>query len=280
MKTTKATFGLRDRNDDKSSSILPTIIASRDDVEQSYTGDDNNHHNRQRQTMSSTYHSSSRRYPLTPSKPQSLHYLHHHIKKLKNNIASRHTRVAFHFILGGIILYSLVNCIDSKRRMIRQRDIPSKSTVVEKVGDDIISSNEKTKSYHMFHANNSWENDMPGIDDLMDITKKLSQMFKAEHSSMSVSDKEVLTTDIHKAIAVMHIKVFRSDVGVVHTKVQNDVLVDDNVSGRHHEFTEKCNFVLNSMKEEYEDKDIEDFHWICTDNPLTESNLEWYFAKA
>ena len=129
MKTTKATFGLRDRNDDKSSSILP-IIASRDDVEQSYTDDDINHRNRQRQrqTMSSTYQSSSRRYPLPPSKPQSLHHLHHHIKKLKNNIAiySRHTRVAFHLILGGIILYSLVNCIDSKRKMIRQSDIPSK----------------------------------------------------------------------------------------------------------------------------------------------------------
>ena len=267
MKTTKATFGLRDRNDDKSSSILP-IIASRDDVEQSYTDDDMNHH--KRQTMS------------PPSKPQSRHYLHHHIKKLKNNIAkySRHTRVAFHLILGGIILYSLVNCIDSKRKMIRQSDIPSKSTVVEKVGD-IISSNEKTKSYHMFHnVNNSWGNDMPGTDDLMDITNKLSQMFKAEHSSMSVSDKEVLTTDIHKAIAIMHIKVFRSDVGVVHTKVQNDAPVDGNVSGRHHEFTEKCNFVLNSMKEEYEDiEDIEDFHWICTDNSLTKSNLEWYFAK-
>ena len=98
---------------------------------------------------------------------------------------------------------------------------------------------------------------------------------------MTVSDKEVLTTDIHKAIAIMHIKVFRSDVGVVHTKVQNDAPVDGNVSGRHHEFTEKCNFVLNSMKEEYEDiEDIEDFQWICTDNSLTESNLEWYFAKA
>ena len=68
------------------------------------------------------------------------------------------------------------------------------------------------------NANNSWENNLPGIDDLMDITNKLSQMFKAEYSSMSVSDMEVLTTDIHKAIAVMHIKVFRSKVGVVHTK--------------------------------------------------------------
>jgi len=274
MKTTKATFGLRDRNDDKSSSILP-IIASRDDVEQSYTDDDNNHHNHQRQTIPSTYQSSSRRYPLPPSKPQSLHYLHRHIKKLKNNIAKygRHTRIIFHLILVGIILYSLVNCIDSKRKLIRQRDIPSKITVVEKVGDDIISSNEKTQSYHMFSN---------AKDDLMDITNKLSQMFKAEHSSMSVSDKEVLTTDIHKAIAIMHIKVFRSDVGVVHTKVQNDVPVDDNVSGQHNEFTEKCNFVLNSMKEEYiEDiEDIEDFQWICTNNSLTKSNLEWYFAKA
>ena len=68
------------------------------------------------------------------------------------------------------------------------------------------------------NANNSWENNLLGIDDLMDITNKLSQMFKAEYSSMSVSDMGVLTTDIHKAIAVMHIKVFRSKVGVVHTK--------------------------------------------------------------
>ena len=93
--------------------------------------------------------------------------------------------------------------------LIRQRDIPSKSTVVESIED--ISSNGKTKSYQMFsNANNSWENNLPGIDDLMDITNKLSQMFKAEYSSMSVSDMGVLTTDIHKAIAVMHIKVFRS----------------------------------------------------------------------
>ena len=76
MTTTKATFGLRDRNDD-----IPNIIASRDDVEQSYTDDGINHHNHQRQTMSSTYQSSSRRYPLPPSKPR---YIDHHIKKLKN----------------------------------------------------------------------------------------------------------------------------------------------------------------------------------------------------
>ena len=182
MTTTKATFGLRDRNDD-----IPNIIASRDDVEQSYTDDGINHHNHQRQTMSSTYQSSSRRYPLPPSKPRYIDYLHHHIKKLKNIAKySRLARVAFHLILGGMILYSLINCIDSKRKMIRQRDIPSKSTVVENI-EDIISSNGKTKSYQMFSNANSysWENDLPGIDDLMDIMNKSSQMFKAEYSSMS-----------------------------------------------------------------------------------------------
>ena len=86
-----------------------------------------------------------------------------------------------------------------------------------------------------------WINNGPEIDDLMEISQMLS-------------DKEVSATDLRKAIAIMHTKVNRYD-----------------------EFTDKCNFVLTSMREVYED--AEDFKWICSNNSLTQANLDWYLSK-
>ena len=86
-----------------------------------------------------------------------------------------------------------------------------------------------------------WINNGPEIDDLMEISQMLS-------------DKEVSAADLRKAIAIMHTKVNRYD-----------------------EFTDKCNFVLTSMREVYED--AEDFKWICSNNSLTKANLDWYLSK-
>ena len=178
------------------------------------------------------------RYHLPPTTPKSHFVCDNRDKKIKDK-AKHFVWIVASLLTLSIILYYLIINHGIKRKMLRERvSLPDKSKI--EVERDV---DRTPKLYNvMFQFERAhWINNGPEIDDLMEISQMLS-------------DKEVSAADLRKAIAIMHTKVNRYD-----------------------EFTDKCTFVLNSMREVYED--AEEFHWICSDNSLTQANLNWYLSK-
>ena len=177
------------------------------------------------------------RYHLPPTTPRS-HFVERDNRDKKIKDTAEHfVWIVVSLLTLSIILYYLIINHGTERKMLRER-----VSLPNKSKIIVERDVDRTPYNVMFQFERAhWINNGPEIDDLMEISQMLS-------------DKEVSAADLRKAIAIMHTKVNRYD-----------------------EFTDKCNFVLTSMREVYED--AEDFKWICSDNSLTQANLDWYLSK-